>query len=355
MSISTIPLPTTRPATLDDLAKVDGKAELIDGRIVRQMPTGYEPNRAAFRIVRSLDDHAELTGHGVAFTDNMGFAIPEASLGTRVLFSGRFLLHRPSPDNPMRFVQGAPTFAVEVRSESDYGEAAEQSMAAKRADYFLAGTSVVWDVDLIARSVRKYRADSPHQSVTVWRRVRKPTPNRRCQAGVSLSTVCFRDKVPHDSPLGLSIMGQSRFRKPLCDELHRHLAQAALSWRSSRLGLLAFFNPPAAADPPQPAKKDCPAVLQAEKCRPHDVGQPAEAKPGETVTFKVTAKLDPGNHIYKYSKSKKRDQARSTRPSTSSIPRASRSKAIGQPPRNPKSTRTPTSPTWIPWNITKTR
>jgi hypothetical protein len=40
MSISAIPLPTTRPATLDDLAKVDGKAELIDGRIVRQMPTG---------------------------------------------------------------------------------------------------------------------------------------------------------------------------------------------------------------------------------------------------------------------------------------------------------------------------
>ena len=30
---------------------------------------------------------------------------------------------------------------------------------------------------------------------------------------------------------------------------------------------------------------------------------PAEAKPGETVTFKVTAKLDPGFHIYNYSKS----------------------------------------------------
>ena len=30
--------------------------------------------------------------------------------------------------------------------------------------------------------------------------------------------------------------------------------------------------------------------------------EPVEAKPGETVTFKVTAKLDPGFHIYKYSK-----------------------------------------------------
>jgi Uma2 family endonuclease len=50
--------------------------------------------------------------------------------------------------------------AVEVRSESDYGAAAEEAMAAKRADYFLAGTLVVWDVDPIARRIRKYRADS---------------------------------------------------------------------------------------------------------------------------------------------------------------------------------------------------
>ena len=55
MTISTIPIPipTTRPATLDDLAKVDGKAELIGGRIVRQMAYRIS-NQApvAFRIVR---------------------------------------------------------------------------------------------------------------------------------------------------------------------------------------------------------------------------------------------------------------------------------------------------------------
>jgi hypothetical protein len=38
-------------------------------------------------------------------------------------------------------------------------------MAAKRADYFAAGTSVVWDVDPIARTIRKYHADSPHQFI----------------------------------------------------------------------------------------------------------------------------------------------------------------------------------------------
>jgi hypothetical protein len=65
----------------------------------------------------------------------------------------------------MRFVSGAPTFAVAVRSESDFGEAAEKAMAAKRADYFLAGTLVVWDVDPIVQAIWKYQADSPEKPV----------------------------------------------------------------------------------------------------------------------------------------------------------------------------------------------
>ena len=69
----------------------------------------------------------------------------------------------------MRFVEGPPTFAVEVRSENDYGNAAEEEMAAKRADYFLAGTLVVWDVDPIAETVRKYLPSSPDQPILFHR------------------------------------------------------------------------------------------------------------------------------------------------------------------------------------------
>ena len=68
-------------ATLDDLARVDGKAELIAGRIVLLMPTGRRPNRIAARIFRSLDDHAEATGQGEAYTDNIGFAVPRLTSG----------------------------------------------------------------------------------------------------------------------------------------------------------------------------------------------------------------------------------------------------------------------------------
>ena len=70
----------------------------------------------------------------------------------------------------MEFVKGAPVFAAEVRSEGDYGPAAERKMAAKRADYFTAGTKVVWDVDLLGDDVvRVYRADSPEQP-TIYHR-----------------------------------------------------------------------------------------------------------------------------------------------------------------------------------------
>lgn len=63
----------------------------------------------------------------------------------------------------MWFIEGAPTFAVEVRSENDYCDAAEGELAAKRADYFAAGTLVVWDVDPLATTIAVYRADSPAQ------------------------------------------------------------------------------------------------------------------------------------------------------------------------------------------------
>ena len=71
--------------------------------------------------------------------------------------------------------------------------------------------------------------------------------------------------------------------------------------------------------------------------------EPAEAKPGETVTFKVTAKLDPGFHIYNYSKTRSQGD-RSRRRSTSSTRRASRSKATGRPRQEPEKHKDPNFP-----------
>lgn len=156
-------------ATLYDLLQVDGKAELIGGRIVHFMPTGFRPSRVAFRIARSLDDFAETTGRGIALTDNIGFAVPELPSGRESFSPDASYYDGPLPENPMRFLEGPPTFAVEVRSENDYGPAAEAAMTAKRADYFAAGTLAVWDVDTLAEVIHLYRSTAPDQAVTFAR------------------------------------------------------------------------------------------------------------------------------------------------------------------------------------------
>ena len=70
----------------------------------------------------------------------------------------------------MKFLEGAPVFAAEVRSENDYGPAAEREIAEKRADYFAAGTLVVWDVDLLGKDIIKVYRASNQDNPTIYRR-----------------------------------------------------------------------------------------------------------------------------------------------------------------------------------------
>ena len=65
---------TWTSATLEDLYAVEGKAELIAGRIVRLMPSGDAPSEAVFEIAVSLRDHARRSGVGVAYPDGIGYA-----------------------------------------------------------------------------------------------------------------------------------------------------------------------------------------------------------------------------------------------------------------------------------------
>jgi Uma2 family endonuclease len=151
-------------ATLDDLYKVEGKAELVNGRIIHFVASGYEPSAIAFEIAIRLREYAKQKGVGVALPDGLGYAmIPPLSSGRQSFQPDASYYTGPLPKNRMRFVEGAPVFAVEVRSEDDYGPAAELEMAAKRADYFEAGTQVVWDVDPVAATVASYSAGVPQQ------------------------------------------------------------------------------------------------------------------------------------------------------------------------------------------------
>ena len=153
-------------ATLDDLMRVDGKAELIAGRIIRFMASGDAPSAAALEITVSLRDYAKRTGIGIARGDGLGYAQRPPLRNGRQSFSPDASYYvGPRPQNRMRFVDGSPTLAVEVRSENDYGTAADAEIAAKQRDYFEAGTLVVWDVDPVAKTITVFRANSPAQQV----------------------------------------------------------------------------------------------------------------------------------------------------------------------------------------------
>ena len=134
-----------QPATIEDLYRTEGKAELVGGEIVKMSPSGYRHSRLIRVIVDSLYRYECQTRSGVALGDPCGFLCdlphrqsfsPDASF-----YQGRL------PEDRDDFMPGPPDFAVEVRSKFDYGPRAEKAMSEKRADYFAAGTKAVWDVD----------------------------------------------------------------------------------------------------------------------------------------------------------------------------------------------------------------
>jgi Uma2 family endonuclease len=153
-------------ASLEDLMRVPTKAELVGGQIVYMPPTGDEPGYAGDEVYSSLRQYVREGHPGRAVSDNKGFHV---ELPHRKSVSPDAAYYT-GPRTGMRFFDGPPDFAVEVRSERDYGPQAERDMAEKRADFFAAGTRVVWDVDLLGPdTVRKYTADDPARP-TVFRR-----------------------------------------------------------------------------------------------------------------------------------------------------------------------------------------
>src|SRR5262249_35743229 len=99
------------------------------------------------------------TKRGRGFGDGLGYAVPELPSGRESFQPDASYYAGPLPASDMDFIAGPPTFAVAVRSKNDYAAAAEDEMAAKREDYFQAGTLVVWDVDPVAEVIHRFRPD----------------------------------------------------------------------------------------------------------------------------------------------------------------------------------------------------
>lgn len=107
---------TNVSATIEDLYKVPGKAEIVDGEIVPTSPTGAAPSYAASEIFVSLREYSRRQKKGYAVSDNAAFRV---MLPNRESFSpdAAFFMGKWAG---MKFFEGSPVFAVEVRSEGDY-------------------------------------------------------------------------------------------------------------------------------------------------------------------------------------------------------------------------------------------
>lgn len=151
---------------VDQLYRTPEKAEIVHGRIIMMSPASDEHGYAGGEVFLSLREHVRKSGVGRAVPDNVGFL---CNLSHRQSFSPD-VAYYTGPRGRRKFYPQAPDFAVEIRSDDDYGPAGERKMAEKRADYFAAGTKVVWDVDLHSDDVVcVYRASQPDKP-TVYRR-----------------------------------------------------------------------------------------------------------------------------------------------------------------------------------------
>src|SRR5438128_5720462 len=155
-------------ATIEDLYAVPGnrKAEIVNGEIVTMSPTGAAPSYAASEIFASLREYSRRTKKGIAVTDNAAFRV---DLPNRKSFSPGVAFYSGKWTG-MKFFEDAPDFAVEVRSEGDYGPAAEAAIEKKRSDYFAAGTLCVWDVNLLSDEVIKLWSSYAPEAPRVFRR-----------------------------------------------------------------------------------------------------------------------------------------------------------------------------------------
>ena len=168
-------MPIKTQATIEDLYHVpeNGKAEIVNGELRLMSPTGDSPGRAAGEIFISLRAHERRTRVGRAYGDNVGFLV---SLPNRKSFSPDAAYYT-GPRTGGKFLEGAPIFAVEVHSEGDCGPTAEREMAAKRRDYFAAGTQVVWEVDVLRLEVVSFLGVEGEALHGVVPAIARPEPN----------------------------------------------------------------------------------------------------------------------------------------------------------------------------------
>jgi hypothetical protein len=140
---------TDRPARVADLLDIEGKAELIGGRVITFSLLTVQEARDVRKVLRSLDDHVTQSGvGGEAVGSGVAYILREPLPSGRLSFCPEVSYIAGPPElGECGFILGAPAFAVE------FGQAPREPLEPghpfyqRLEDYFAAGTEVVWTID----------------------------------------------------------------------------------------------------------------------------------------------------------------------------------------------------------------
>jgi Uma2 family endonuclease len=156
-------LPAPGTATLDDLLKPENKrCELVDGTLVEKA-VGEEESFLGLSLAVDLGMYLRANNLGYLTMADGTVRLPgggPARAADVAFFRWDRQPDRRRPTDPIP--THAPDLAVEVLSRSN----TVREMARKRAEYFAAGTALVWEFDPRDRSVRVYTAPDTYTELT---------------------------------------------------------------------------------------------------------------------------------------------------------------------------------------------
>jgi Uma2 family endonuclease len=146
---------------LEHLPEEDGRCELVEGRLVRMSPVGYEHGRVVVRLASLLDQHARSRNLGVVLTE-VGFTLrsqPDTVRAPDVAFLRQAKI--PSA-GPRGFWNGPPDLAVEVLSPDDR----PADVLRKVDEYLTRGSELVLVVDTDQKTITVHRPSISQATLT---------------------------------------------------------------------------------------------------------------------------------------------------------------------------------------------
>jgi Uma2 family endonuclease len=153
-----------KPITADEFfaMNLEGRAELVDGKIVRTSQAGAWHGSIAAELVRQVANHVREYRLGRVISADTGFILRRAPDAVRAP-DVSFVACDRLPHEPFTsFFPGSPDLAVEVVSPSD----SWHHIDCKLREYLDAGCGEVWIVEPGDRYVHVFSANARHHFVT---------------------------------------------------------------------------------------------------------------------------------------------------------------------------------------------